>query len=105
MAIVIRLILKLAYLGLTLWVVASLALFAIMWLPPGPFASVVAKIPQAAMKLLPFQTLWGVARAGRLSVGDPAPDFDLEKHDKTGQVRLADFMRKKPVVLVFGSYT
>ena len=37
--------------------------------------------------------------------GELAPDFDLS--DVTGKisVRLSDFRGKKPVVLVFGSYT
>ena len=39
--------------------------------------------------------------------GEPAPDFELallggEPDDK---IKLADFKGKKPVVLVFGSYT
>ncbi len=38
-------------------------------------------------------------------VGDLAPDFAL--HDVRGQeqVRLSDFRGKKPVVLIFGSFT
>ncbi len=37
--------------------------------------------------------------------GDAAPDFEL--HDINGQnsVRLSDFRRKSPVVLIFGSFT
>jgi len=37
--------------------------------------------------------------------GDPAPDFEL--WDVAGQhdVRLSNFQGKKPVVLVFGSFT
>lgn len=36
---------------------------------------------------------------------DAAPDFEL--HDATGEssVRLSDYTRKKPVALVFGSFT
>ena len=38
-------------------------------------------------------------------VGDPAPDFEL--HDPSGEksVRLSSFFGKRPVALVFGSYT
>jgi peroxiredoxin len=38
-------------------------------------------------------------------VGDMAPDFELV--DTTGEntVRLSDFRGKRPVVLVFGSFT
>ncbi len=37
--------------------------------------------------------------------GDEAPDFELR--DLTGEnpVRLSDFRDKKPVALIFGSYT
>lgn len=38
----------------------------------------------------------------KLSQGDPAPGFRL--HGKS-EVALADFKGKKPVVLIFGSYT
>lgn len=41
-------------------------------------------------------------------VGDEAPDFELYRLDDKKQetpVRLSDFEGKKPVVLVFGSYT
>ncbi len=38
-------------------------------------------------------------------VGDVAPDFEL--HDVNGKnpLRLSDFQGKKPVALIFGSYT
>ena len=45
------------------------------------------------------------AGEGRLKPGDAAPDFNLKKRDATERVRLADFKGKKPVALVFGSYT
>jgi len=37
--------------------------------------------------------------------GDQAPDFEL--HDTNGQnpVRLSDFRGKRPVALIFGSFT
>jgi hypothetical protein len=38
-------------------------------------------------------------------VGDMAPDFALRTYDGKRMVRLADFRGKKPVVLVFGSFT
>lgn len=38
-------------------------------------------------------------------VGDPAPDFELIKSDGKSKVKLSTFQGKKPVVLIFGSYT
>ncbi len=38
-------------------------------------------------------------------VGDVAPDFTLPKHDGTAHVTLSDSFGKRPVVLVFGSFT
>ena len=40
------------------------------------------------------------------SVGDPAPDFKLKTLEDSGKdVQLSSFKEKKPVVLLFGSYT
>jgi hypothetical protein len=44
-------------------------------------------------------------REGNLKVGDPAPDFDLKRLDGKGRVKLSSFTGKRPVVLIFGSYT
>jgi hypothetical protein len=38
-------------------------------------------------------------------VGDLAPDFELKDPEGVTQVRLSDFRGKRPVALVFGSYT
>lgn len=38
-------------------------------------------------------------------VGDLAPDFELQDPEGRAAVRLSDFRDKRPVVLVFGSYT
>jgi hypothetical protein len=38
-------------------------------------------------------------------VGDLAPDFELQDPDGVTRVRLSDFRGKRPVALVFGSYT
>ena len=38
-------------------------------------------------------------------VGEEAPDFELRTLEGDGVVKLSDFRGKKPVVLVFGSYT
>lgn len=67
--------------------------------PPETFGAIMAKLPPLTFMVLPFEPLWMKARAGHLNVGDPAPDFNLN------QVRLSAFQGKKPVVLIFGSYT
>jgi hypothetical protein len=53
----------------------------------------------------------GQRREGTLKEGDRAPDFDLDrlqekgKEKEGGRVRLSHFSGKRPVVLIFGSYT
>ena len=42
---------------------------------------------------------------GSLQPGDLAPDFKLRKAKSKESVRLSKFRGKKPVALVFGSYT
>ena len=41
----------------------------------------------------------------RIGQGDIAPNFTLNWLDGSGSVTLSDFRGKKPVALVFGSYT
>ena len=43
--------------------------------------------------------------AGTLKEGDLAPDFELKEIGKKNKVKLSSFRGKKPVVLIFGSYT
>ena len=38
-------------------------------------------------------------------VGDQAPDFELTDTSGGNRVRLSDFKGRKPVALVFGSFT
>ena len=38
-------------------------------------------------------------------VGEPAPDFTLLMHDGKSKITLSDSLGKRPVVLIFGSYT
>ncbi len=74
--------------------------------PPEEFGRVMAKMPGPVPFLLyPFETLWTRARAGTLNVGDAAPDFSLNKLDKSGTIRLSELNQRQPVMLVFGSYT
>ncbi|HLV85473.1 MAG TPA: hypothetical protein VKV39_00755 [Candidatus Sulfotelmatobacter sp.] len=90
-----------------LWVVACMGLYGIMRRPPEQFGRVMARVPEPyAFFVLPFSTLWRHARAGKLEIGDHAPDFTLEKLDKTGTVQLSSFSAQgRPAVLIFGSYT
>jgi len=90
-----------------LWVLACICLFAVMRQPPDNFAQVMARVPgPVAFLVLPFETLWTRARAGRLEVGDRAADFSLMKLDKSAQIQLSALTaQRQPVVLVFGSYT
>ena len=44
-------------------------------------------------------------RQGNLHVGDLAPDFALKTKEGDRAVKLSTFRGKRPVVLVFGSYT
>ena len=74
--------------------------------PPEEFGKVMSRMPGPVPFLLfPFETLWLRARAGRLNIGDPAPDFNLAKLDKTAHIQLSALKQQQPVVLVFGSYT
>lgn len=41
----------------------------------------------------------------RLKVGDKAPDFTLKTPDGKGAVTLSEFRGRRPVVLIFASYT
>ena len=43
--------------------------------------------------------------ADKLKVGDEAPDFTLKTMDGKGEETLSAYAGKKPVALVFGSYT
>jgi hypothetical protein len=69
------------------------------------FSRVMRHVPDPMMMAFPFKQLWYVARWGRLKVGDEAPNFNLSAADRQSSVSLASFLRQKPVVLVFGSYT
>ena len=80
-------------------------LFFAMCREPETFSAVMTKVPDLAFIVFPFKSMWLYARGGRLRVGEQAPDFSLERHDKTATVQLSQFRGKRPVVLVFGSYT
>ena len=78
----------------------------IMVQPPEQFARVIRHLPMPIVwGVLPGPTIWLWARKGTLAEGEPAPDFTLATHDRTGSVTLSSFRGQRPVVLVFGSYT
>ncbi len=43
--------------------------------------------------------------ADRVEEGDQAPDFQLRMLEGKKTVRLSSYRKKKPVALIFGSYT
>src|SRR5205814_756186 len=91
-------------------VIAYLAFGTLIWWamhqPPETFGKVMARMPAPVVFLaFPFETVWTQARAGKLQIGDPAPDFSLIKLDKSEHVQLSTLNKQQPVVLVFGSYT
>jgi hypothetical protein len=101
-----RLVASLSVLAIV-WLLACGVLYGIMRRPPEKFAGFMAHVPgPVAFLVFPFETLWTRARSGALQVGDSAPDFSLAKLDKSAQIRLSALAaERKPVVLVFGSYT
>ena len=86
------------------YLILSASLVAVMHRPI-LFGEVMRHVPGPMMMLVPFKQLWFVARAGRLKVGDWAPEFTLPSADRQSFVSLASFRRHEPVVLIFGSYT
>ena len=101
-----RVVLTVVVVLLIVWLIASATVYAQMRKPPEQFGRFMMHVPgPVAFLALPFETMWLRARAGTLQVGDPAPDFSLEKLAKTGQVQLSSLLAKGPVVLIFGSYT
>lgn len=72
---------------------------------PADFNRFMSGVPMPAMMAVPFETLWSRARAGALSSGDLAPDFDLAMHHGSQRVRLSELRGVRPVLLIFGSYT
>ena len=101
-SMVILLTLALAACG---YVVLLTHFYDVMKRPPVEFAQVWADSPAQLKQLVPLRALLTRARGGSLEVGDAAPGFALQTPDKSRTVRLSDFAGKRPVVLVFGSYT
>ncbi|MEZ5402547.1 MAG: hypothetical protein R2729_22925 [Bryobacteraceae bacterium] len=106
MVVAIRIAAKLAYLAVALWLAGCLVMYGIMTRTPEAISRTASHVPGwLMMGILPFQSLWTVARRGDVAVGDAAPDFDLPLQDGSGRVRLSSHVGERPVLLVFGSYT
>jgi hypothetical protein len=96
---------------LAVYVTFLLGIFVAMHQSVERFGRVMSYMPGPAFMVIPFEPMWNIARGGNLDVGDPAPDFALRAVDQSGhsetggQVQLASFRGRQPVVLVFGSYT
>ena len=66
--------------------------------------------PAVSLAVAAVLALFVIARglgpgAGRVQVGDPAPDFTLPALHGDAAITLSEQYRHQPVVLVFGSYT
>ncbi len=88
-----------------LYTFACAALYTVMRQSPDAFAAAMKHMPPPALMALPFRSLWMNARSGLLRAGDQAPDFELDSLDHKDSFRLSSLRGRKPVVLVFGSYT
>ncbi len=83
----------------------SVSFYIAMRQSPEVFSGIMSKTSNVVFLIFPFKKMWLSARKGSLNVGDAAPDFSLESRDRKSRVQLSTFKGKKPVVLVFGSYT
>jgi hypothetical protein len=78
----------------------------LMLQPPDRFGQIMNRLPMMLVwGPLPATHIWLWARQGDLAEGDLAPDFTLQTHDRSGEVTLSSHRGRRPVVLVFGSYT
>ena len=91
---------------LVVYIVLGTVVLSAMLAPPERFGQFMKRMPAAVVwGALPARRMWLWARRGDLSVGDVAPDFTLRQQGQSGRVTLAAFRARRPVVLVFGSYT
>ena len=90
---------------LMFYVVFLAVTYIVMSQPPETICAFMKRVPPPLRMILLMKPIWSVARAGSLSLGDPAPDFELPTEDGKSMVKLSQFRGKKPVALVFGSYT
>lgn len=82
--------------------IAALSL-AVLLLAGFGAAVFLAGSPRDAYGMLRY-AVWQM-RSGEVQVGDRAPDIELLALDGTTRFRLRDRLGRRPLVLVFGSYT
>ena len=100
-----RILLRLAIIVVCLYAIALAGFYYAMRQPPETFGNVMKHTGPAPFLLFPFESMWKSARAGKVNVGDMAPDFRLPLLGDSGTVTLSALRGNRPVVLVFGSYT
>jgi hypothetical protein len=100
-----RILLKICIALLLTYSVLFVGFYIAMCQRPDVFSTIMSRTPGIVFLIFPFKPMWLSAREGNLKIGDEAPDFSLETFDKKSRVQLSGFRGKKPVVLVFGSYT
>jgi EF hand len=72
--------------------------------PPSPSQSGSGGPSKATLVRGLFSQELGALESGP-KLGERAPDFTLETHDRHGVVKLSEHFGKRPVVLIFGSFT
>ncbi len=100
-----RRVLKITFPLLLLYPLLFVGFYIAMCQSPEVFSGIMSKTSNVVFPIFPFRKMWLSARKGSLQAGDIAPDFSLETFDRQSRVQLSAFRGKKPVVLVFGSYT
>jgi hypothetical protein len=88
-----------------LWIGFVGFVYRAMRQPPEFFGHVMARMPMPAYFLFPFETMWTHARRGTIQTGDVAPSLTLKRLEDKSPIELGSLWVKRPVVLVFGSYT
>ncbi|MDH3685425.1 MAG: hypothetical protein OEP95_04325 [Myxococcales bacterium] len=84
---------------------AALTLLFMAWERDDP-ATLAARILFKAQEWRTHELEWQLANDVRSpKVGDLAPDFELQDPSGEETIRLSSFRGKRPVALVFGSYT
>lgn len=98
--------LRLAVVLAACYVLLFSAVLVAMLQPPERFGQFMRYMPAPVVwGGLPASRMWLWARNGTLAEGDLAPDFTLPTVDHTAKVTLSSHRGRRPVVLVFGSYT